>query len=252
MPSITTEYNGRLCNQIIRNLCVSFIAKKHNLLVQYSNFDKIVSLGIELFVGKNDYNDTIQLIDENYFEILNNDFLFNNIDPNTRHFQIKEIMDMIYLYLQSNDVKNNIIKYNLFKDKYNNNNDCSIHIRLTDAENNNPGIEYYLKVLKLCNFDNLYIYSDNTNHQIIKDILNVYKNATILDFDEIKTIQFASTCKYVILSHGSFSAIIGYLSFYSNVYYPKYEIGKMWYGDMFSIPSWIMIDKNDIYVNDCL
>ena len=144
MPSITTEYNGRLCNQIIRNLCVSFIAKKHNLLVHYSNFDKIVSLGIELFVGKNDYNDTIQLIDENYFEILNKEFLFNNIDPNTRHFQIKEIMDMIYLYLQSNDVKNNIIKYNLFKDKYNNNNDCSIHIRLTDAENNNPGIEYYL------------------------------------------------------------------------------------------------------------
>ena len=109
-----------------------------------------------------------------------------------------------------------------------------------------------VKVLKLCNFDNLYIYSDNTNHQIIKDILNVYKNATILDFDEIKTIQFASTCKYVILSHGSFSAIIGYLSFYSNVYYPKYEIGKMWYGDMFSIPSWIMIDKNDRCVNDCL
>jgi len=32
--------------------------------------------------------------------------------------------------------------------------------------------------------------------------------------------------------------VIGYLSFFSNIYYPPYEKGKIWYGDMFSIPGW--------------
>ena len=57
--------------------------------------------------------------------------------------------------------------------------------------------------------------------------------------DEIRTFQFGSTCKNIILSHGSFSAIIGYLAFYSNIYYPKYDENKKWYGDMFSINNWI-------------
>ena len=48
----TTYNNGRLCNQIIRNLAVSFIAKKHNLNVNYANYDLISSqLVIDLFIG---------------------------------------------------------------------------------------------------------------------------------------------------------------------------------------------------------
>ena len=95
-------------------------------------------------------------------------------------------------------------------------------------------------------FDKLYIASDDSNHSIIKDIIEKYtelgKECEILSFDEVKTIQFGSSCRNIILSHGSFSAIIGYLSVDSNVYYPKYIDGHIWYGDMFSIPSWIMIE----------
>ena len=85
----------------------------------------------------------------------------------------------------------------------------------------------------------MYISSDENDHEIIQKIIDVYPNAKILvDFDEIVTFQFASTCKNIILSYGSFSAIIGYLSFYSDIYYPEYELDKIWYGDMFSIESW--------------
>ena len=42
----TTSYNGRLGNQIIRNLAVSLIAEKHNLYVNYSNNVLIKQLGI--------------------------------------------------------------------------------------------------------------------------------------------------------------------------------------------------------------
>jgi len=41
----TTSNNGRLCNQIIRNLCVSLVAKKHNLFVIYNSYNKITKLG---------------------------------------------------------------------------------------------------------------------------------------------------------------------------------------------------------------
>ena len=72
----------------------------------------------------------------------------------------------------------------------------------------------------------------------------MYPNIKLIQCDELKTIQFASTCKNIILSHGSFSAVIGYLSFFSTVYYPEYELNKIWYGDMFSIKNWIKCNVN--------
>jgi hypothetical protein len=96
-----------------------------------------------------------------------------------------------------------------------------------------------MNAIKMINFDNIYISTDDRSHNIIKEIMNTYPNASLIEYDEIKTIQYASTCKNIILSHGSFSAIIGYLSFFSTVNYPEYEANKIWYGDMFSINGWV-------------
>jgi hypothetical protein len=78
---------------------------------------------------------------------------------------------------------------------------------------------------------------------MIQQLISLYPNATIIEYDEIQTFQFASTCKHIILSHGSFSAVIGYLAYFSDIYYPEYEADKMWYGDMFSIPGWNKISN---------
>jgi hypothetical protein len=234
----TTLHNGRLCNQIFRNIAVSIIAEKNNLYVNYANYNAIISLGIPLFVGTIKYNNEIILNDENYFKILNSKIV-NNLNANNNYFQTKEISNLIYNYL--NIHKLSIIKKNPFINRYNNNNDLFIHIRLDDAAHNNPGINYYLNTIKTINYTNLYIATDQSSHQIIKDVIDTYSDATIINYNEIITIQFGSTCKHIILSHGSFSAIIGYLSFCSNVYYPKYEENKIWYGDMFSINNWYKI-----------
>ena len=142
---------------------------------------------------------------------------------------------MLYDYLHS--IKSNIIEKNQFKERYNKNNDLFIHVRLGDAKDNNPGIDYYVNTLKNIKFDDMYISTDEKNHSIIKQ-LQLYPNVTLVEYDEITTFQFASTCKNIILSHGSFSAIIGYLSFFSTVYYPEYDYSKIWYGDMFG-HNWI-------------
>lgn len=237
--SVTTEHNGRLCNQIIRNLAVSFIAKKNDLYVEYSSHNKISNLGIELFSGTQIFDNTIILNDDNFFIIYNSNNLTSNLNANYDYFQTKEISNLIYNYLHSENIKTNIINKNPHKNRYNNNNDLCIHVRLTDVAHYNPGSNYYLQAIQTIEFDNLYITTDDVHHNIIQQLLIQYPEAIIIIGDEVYTIQFASTCKHILLSHGSFSTIIGYLSFFSNVHYPEYDPNKKWYGDIMNICSWI-------------
>jgi hypothetical protein len=234
-----TEKVGRFGNQFIRNLAVSLIAEKHNLKVEYCSKDLLDQLGVTLFCGTNTYNTTQPLTDENYFTNYNCENLDYNLNPNDNFFQTKEITNLIYDYLHTDSIKSNIIEKNPFKEQYNANNNLFVHIRLTDVAQCNPGIDYYLNQIKNINFNKLYISTDDETHNIIKTLLHTYQDATLIHYDEITTFQFASTCKHIILSHGSFSGIIGYLSFFSNIYYPEYETGKIWYGDMFSIKNWV-------------
>lgn len=235
----TTFPIGRLCNQIIRNLAISLIAKKHNLHVDYCNKELIEKLGINLFCGEYIHNNSIVLNDNNFFDIYNCKPLMSNLYHETNFFQTKEIINFLYNFLHTEEIQQIIIDKNPFIIRYNNNNDLCIHIRLTDVEKYNPGLNYYMKTIKTVDFDNLYIATDDKTHYIIQEIIRQYPNTTLIEFDEIQTIQFASTCKNIILSHGTFSSVIGYLSFYSNVYYPEYEPDKIWYGDCFSINNWI-------------
>jgi len=229
--------NMRLCNQIIRNTAVSFIAEKHNLQVKYSSDSKINSLGIRLYSGTNVYPTTISLTDCNFFEILDLPELNQNVNINDEYFQTNSISNKIYNYLR--DTKEFVVRKNPFADRYSLNNDCFVHIRLGDVTHCNVGVEYYKKVISRLKFDTLYIASDSPKHSIVQQILQSFERVKFVHFDEIKTIQFGSTCKHVVLSHGTFSAVIGYLSFFSEVYYPHYSLApNMWHGDIFSIPGW--------------
>lgn len=235
----TTGNNGRLGNQIIRNLAVSLIAEKSGLKVDYSNERLINRLGIYLFSGEKIHNTTKMLNDDNYFEVYHNATdIHYNLNPNQAYFQTKEITNMLYRYLRKSEIQCEIVANNPFRLRYKANRDVFVHIRLTDAARFNPGADYYLRAIGATSFDNLYISTDDTNHPIIQTIVSKYPNAKIVKLDEITTFQFASTCAHIVLSHGSFSAVIGYLAYYSDVYYPEYESGKMWYGDMFSINGW--------------
>jgi hypothetical protein len=97
----TNIYHGRLGNQIIRNIALHFIAKKNNLAVRYSSHDLIQSLGIELFSGENDFNCSIELTDDNYFDILNGPQIECNINANVHYFQTKDISKMIHNWLHT-------------------------------------------------------------------------------------------------------------------------------------------------------
>lgn len=237
--STTVGGDGRLGNQVFRNTAVSLVAEKHDLFVSYSRKDDINRLGIDLFVGTKRHTSNVKLTDDNYFSVLNSN-LSSNVNASADYFQTKEISNYICKYFRSDPIKDKIVAKNPFRSRYNANNDVFIHIRLGDIEHLKVGVEYYLKALSFIpSYDNLYISSDSKDHAIVKRLLQGQPRAKLIEYDEIQTIQFASTCKHIILSHGSFSAVIGYLSFYSTVYYPAYELTrKIWFGDMFSIDGW--------------
>ena len=241
MTSTTTK-NGRYGNQLIRNIAVSLISERFNLNVIYSSTEDTNRLGINLFSGEKIYDQSIILNDDNYFEILNSkDSIESNLDPNNAYFQTKEIINKIYEFLHREEVMQSVMQHNPFKERYNNNNDAYVHIRLGDVKSKNPGLEYYLKALETTDFENLYISSDNPTHKIITEIKRKYRNykkIEVIDYGKIKTIQFASTCKNIVLSHGTYSSSIGYLAYFSNVSYPFYDKETAWCGEIFNIKDW--------------
>jgi hypothetical protein len=260
--SIVKDY-GRFGNHFFRYMAMSFISKKHNLFIVYENNDsvnKIKDLGIYLYNGNIIYNKTISLIENtvvfqgdnpnnNYYNILNSNSLNSNIDPNNEicYCQTRYVSNLIYNYMRIEEIKNNIINLNQFKGRYNNNNDCFIHVRLTDAEQYNPGFSYYDNILSQLSYNNIYLATDDNNHNIILQLLEKYPKINILNYEIVDLIKFASTNKYIILSHGSFSAMIGYFSLFSNVYYAPYN--HPWCGDLFSIPEWKISNKLNIIDN---
>ena len=209
---------GRFCNNIIRNMSLSFIAEKHNLKTNYSYHDKINKLGIKLFSGEKVWRNTVIVKNKNFFKILKSNKLDFNVDMNHDFFQTLEISNMIKERLISQ--KKDIMENNPFKERFNNNKDLFIHIRLGDVPQYNPGLNYYLKCLKILEYDKIYVSSDSPEHPMIEELKNIYPKIEIKNYDEVETIQFGSTCSKVVLSHGSFSAVIGYVSFFSDVYYP--------------------------------
>lgn len=147
--TVTSE-NGRFGNQFFRNIAVSLIAEKHQLQVKYCQNTLFRELGLELFSGTQSYDEVIDLDECNYFKVLSNPTLNANLNPNNAYFQTKPISDRIYQYLRRPDVQNRIITANPYREKYQQNNDCFVHVRLTDAAKWNVGVDYYLQVLSLC------------------------------------------------------------------------------------------------------
>ena len=236
--SYTTSTNGRFGNQLIRNIAVHFIARKHHLKVKYSSHDRIEQLGIDLFSGDKSYPDTDTLNETNYLDVLNADTFSHNVEPNNAYFQTKESTRMIDDFFREKQTQESIIQSNPFRDRYDTNNDCFMHIRLGDVTHLTPGVHYYLTALSQFDFDHLFIASDSPNHRMVNEIREKYPKSTIVTLNEVMTIQFGSTCRHLILSNGSFSAVIGYLGFWSSVYHPEYYPENAWHGDLFSIDGW--------------
>lgn len=252
----TFNAGGRFGNIFIRNVVSDKIAQKNNLTFKYDKYDDIKRLGITLYTnGKNTYDNTLIITDKNINFVLFNEpcyqkylkgknilFAQNNYNP----FKIysaawcQNMMTAQYINDFVVGQQKDIMKNNSYNERYNNNNNVFVHVRLGDIVQSNLYTEYdyYDKALSMIKFDVGFISSDSINHDICQKLICKYQLEPF-ESDEIDTIQFASTCKNIVLSSGTFSWVIGIFSFFSTIYYP--EIKKKWHGDIFIFPKWIKV-----------
>ena len=219
-----TPTRGTLYEQVFRNIVVSMCVKKHNLLCQYAHQSFTNILGIHLYIGTKLFDKTIVLSDDNYHEILqlNRDSLQSNIDPMQNAFQTKSISTIVYKYIT--EQRKCIIRQNPYKNRYTRNKNILIHI---DDSINNVTYEDYKNIIESIPYEgSIYILTTNKLHFIICKLKESYSLQFINPNNNVRCIQFCSTCEYVILSHSMLSTLIGYLSFYSYVFYFKDRSNK--------------------------
>lgn len=131
----------------------------------------------------------------------------------------------------------NIQLANKYKTRYQHNEDIFIHIRAGDIFSTSlwwggekkvkPSLGNYIKILTSLQgkYKNIFLASDNFDNEICLSLIQKYK-CILYDKEPIDTIQFGATCKYVILSSGTFSLTIGIMALYSTVYISK-EAGQI-------------------------
>jgi hypothetical protein len=205
----TINTSGRFGNHFFRNLVAHFLSLNNNIKFTYSYQSEFNELGIELYKnGTETYYDYIDIDDSNFFYYIKNKIKFTkNINFKEMYAQTEEFAFYIKNYIYQEEQKNKIIKNNVFNERYNNNNDVFIHVRLGDVVSCNPGFIYYDSVLSNLQFKNGYISSDLLDHPMCIALINKYKLKIIKD-TEVKTIMFGSTCKNIILSNGTFSWLV--------------------------------------------
>jgi len=217
--SKTNTLHGRLGNQFFINVAASLLAEKHNLYIEYEHGDDVRPL-FPLYVGTRCHPTTITVTDDNYADLYNRETIDMNLSFHD-YFQSRNVTTLTHRYIQSKVKRPTTTNH------------CFIHVRLGDVAQWNPGADHYLSILATLNVDRVYVSTDSPDHPIMRTLL---QKAELYEGTPIDTILFAASCRYVILSHGTFSGMIGYLASDSRVYFVKESEKTSWdYGKRFDI-----------------
>lgn len=232
---------GRFGNHFFRDLACSFIARNSNINYTYGQYSHMIEdLGILLFKPEKEtiFETNIEIGDDNFFQYIHTP-IENNFSLASSWCQTKDFANYIYNHIRKPDIKKSVIEKNKYKHRYNNNNDVFIHIRLGDVidkQKKTYTFEYFDNILKSLQFEKGYIASESLNDELCTRLIEKYNLIPYYN-DEVDTIMFASTCKNVILTSGTFSWVIGVFSYDSTVFYKLSDDG--WCSQViFSIDDW--------------
>lgn len=217
------------------------MSMKYDSRCKYKHEKAFNRLGIFFHKGAAIYKKNCLITDDNFLTVFHNKtFEPANLILKDVWFQTKDFCCMLKAYFNDEKIKSKIIENNVYKTRFQTNNDLFIHLRLGDvSQKTKSKRKYYEELLNEIEYNNGFISSDSPADPFFQELVEKYK-LTIIDYDEIQTIMFACTCNNIILSGGTYSWLIGFLAFYTEyIYYPDLE--DTWYGNIFSFSNWIKI-----------
>ena len=230
---ITINNRGRLGNAMFRNCSASILSKKFNMKVkEYVMFPQLRALCPKFYTqGTKIYETQINIGHTNFTDIIQK----NNVDYGLKLMYHCQDTNFVLNY------KKEILSQFDLQYKKQHKNDLFIHVRLGDciALNRVPSIEYYIKAIEQIKFDKGYISTDTPSHEIVTYLMNKF-NLTLYENIPAETINFAKDFGNLVLSNGTFSWWIAFLSKAESVFYPKG--GPKWCGDIFGFDNWTPID----------
>lgn len=229
---VTVNYMGRLGNNILQYVIGYIFSKKFNLHykinpnIESSNILKPINITGNFC----DNNEVEYITDENISMFLEKtsipckNYIINGF------FQTQEISELIRTY-----------KSELFNLDYEKKDGIFLHYRIGDIEHNMSPLSYYEKAINLLGSNNkIYISSDTPNHKNILKLCSKY-DCEIVSLNPVETIKFGKNFKKIILSEGSFSFWVGFLSSDSEIIINKRDV--RWAGHM-PLKEWEVLNYN--------
>jgi len=190
-----------LGNNILQYLMGQYCAIKFNLLFDCEiNINKNY-FNVNKYSGNNNYNNLIEINDNNCLNIFNKNYEINNCGISIKgYFQKKELFENKNYW----DLCKNFIvpKINASMDV-----DLFVHVRLNDVADANMNLpfEYYDDQIQKINCNNIIISTDSPSHLIIKKLLTKYPNSVLLEAEDAShAIYSGINCKNLIIGPGSF------------------------------------------------
>ena len=226
---ITVAKNGRLGNAMFRNCAASILSKKFDIKVEeYLKNNVLQILRPQFYTGgAKVYDNQIDVRYTNFGKILQTD----NIDYGLNLICPCQSPTFVLNY------KNEILSQ--FNPRYSeqHKDDLFVHVRLGDCIKNNrvPSLDYYVKGIEQAKFDGGYISSDTPSHEIVTQLLSKF-NLNLYENGPAETINFAKDFGNLVLSNGTFSWWMGFLSKAKNIFYPIG--GPKWCGNIFVFDEW--------------
>ena len=232
---------GRFGNRFFGNMALHFLSQVYRLPIKYSRAQEFEELGLRFHKEEPRVvtdPTSVMITDPTLMDhIVANDCSGDyTINVSQCYFQTKGFALHMADYFAKPEIQRSIREANPFRSRYKTNRSVFVHVRLGDMMHNHPSKEYFKKALASIAFEDGYIASVTSYHPLVQELAAEYRLTVVRD-TEVRTIQFASTCTYQVLSQGTFSFMMGLLGFDTElVQWP--QIKQAWHGDIFVIPAW--------------